>query len=106
MVAVDGDTVVGFAASGPANGDDVAGAGEVYAINVHPQRHGRGVGQALMADAMGWLAGGGHRECVLWVAEPSARSRRFYELIGFALDEGATSEWRGMPIVRYRRPLD
>ena len=58
-----------------------------------------------MADALGWLAGAGYSECVLWVAEPSTRSRQFYEQVGFVLDEGATDEWRGVATVRYRRPL-
>ena len=105
-VAVDGDdTVIGFAASGPAINDDEAGSGAVYAIYVHPERHSLGIGQALMADAMSWLADAGYPECVLWVAEPSIRSRRFYEQVGFTWDESAKDEWRGLAIVRYRHPL-
>jgi GNAT superfamily N-acetyltransferase len=102
MVAVHDGVVAGFAASGPARGDDAGRTGEVYAIYVDPALHGQGIGQALMADALGWLAGTGYGECVLWVAEPSTRSRRFYEQVGFVLDEGATDEWRGLATVRYR----
>ena len=105
MVAEDADTLVGFADSGPARGDDVDGAGEVYAVYVRPDRHGAGIGRALMADALGWMAGLGHRECILWVAEPCTRSRAFYESVGFRLDEGVTEPWRGIMTVRYRRPL-
>jgi len=36
----------------------------------------------------------------------NTRSRRFYELIGFDLDEGVTDDWRGIATVRYRRRLD
>jgi GNAT superfamily N-acetyltransferase len=99
--------VLGFAASGPARGDDVDGAGEVYAIYVRPDRHGGGIGRALMADALGWMAGLGQPECILWVVEQSTRSRAFYESVGFRLDEGpgATEPWRGILTVRYRRPL-
>jgi GNAT superfamily N-acetyltransferase len=104
-VAVEGAAVVGFATSGPARGDDVVGAGEIYALHVHPERHGRGIGRALMADALGWLATVGYPECILWVVEPSTRSRRFYERVGFVLDEGARDEWRGLATVRYRHPL-
>ena len=104
-VAVEGEAVVGFATSGPARGDDVDGAGEVYAIYVHPERHSRGIGQALMADALGWLAAAGYPECILWVAEPSTRSRHFYEQVGFVLDESAADEWRGLATGRYRCPL-
>jgi GNAT superfamily N-acetyltransferase len=100
-----GKAVNGFACSGPARGVD--GAGEVYAIYVKPSRHGQGLGRALMADALQWMAGLGHPECILWVAEPSTRSRAFYEHVGFRLDagEGATEPWRGIMTVRYRRPL-
>ena len=104
-VAANDGGVIGFAASGPARGVD--GAGEVYAIYIRPARHGQGVGSALMADALGWMAGLGHPECILWVAEPSTRSRAFYEHVGFRLDEGegATEPWRGLMTVRYRRPV-
>jgi L-amino acid N-acyltransferase YncA len=106
MVAVDDGVVVGFAASGPATGDDGDdGTGAVYMIYIDPQLHGQGIGQALMADALGWLAGNGYGECILWVAEQSTRSRRFYEEVGFTLDEGAADEWLGLATVRYRRPL-
>jgi L-amino acid N-acyltransferase YncA len=107
MVAEDAGTVIGFAVSGPARGDGVDGAGEVYAIYVRPDRHGTGIGRALMADALEWMTGLGHPECILWVAEPSTRSRTFYEYVGFRLDdgEGATEAWRGITTVRYRRPL-
>jgi GNAT superfamily N-acetyltransferase len=118
VVAVHDGVVAGFAASGPARGDDAGDGvgsgdgsgsgndvGELYAIYVSPPLHGQGIGQALMADTLGWLAGAGYRECILWVAAPSTRSRHFYERAGFALDEGATDEWRGLATVRYRRPL-
>lgn len=100
-------TVVAFCASGPARGDGVEGAGEVYAIYVKPAAHGKGIGRALMADALAWLAARNYPECILWVAEPSTRTRRFYEHVGFVLDEGegATQPWRGLMAVRYRRPL-
>jgi GNAT superfamily N-acetyltransferase len=107
MVAENDTGVLGFAFSGPARGDGVDGAGEVYAIYVKPDRHGQGIGRALMADALAWMAGLGQPECILWVAEPSTRSRAFYEYLGFRLDEGpgATAPWRGLMTVRYRRPL-
>lgn len=106
-VAEEAGRVLGFCVSGPARGEDVEGAGEVYAIYVRPDTHGRGVGRALMSDALAWLAGRDHPECILWVAEPSTRTRRFYEYVGFVLDEGegATEPWRGLMTVRYRRPL-
>jgi GNAT superfamily N-acetyltransferase len=105
VVAAEKGVVVGFAGSGPTDADGPEGAGQVYAIYVRPDRHGKGIGKALMADAFGWLAERGHPECVLWVAEPSTRSRGFYERQGLALDEGVSQPWRTITIVRYRRPL-
>lgn len=104
-VATEGGSVVAFCASGPANDDDAKGAGQVIAIYVKPDLHGKGIGGAMMKDALDWLAGSGYPECVLWVAEPGLRSRAFYEHVGFTKDEGATQPWRTITIVRYRRPL-
>ncbi|WP_238010614.1 GNAT family N-acetyltransferase [Dactylosporangium sp. AC04546] len=103
-VAVDGDRVIGFCASGP--DEDRSELGAIHAVYILPEAHGRGIGGRLVADALAWLAERGHGECVLWVAAPNTRSRRFYEHAGFILDEGdgATDTWRGLPVVRYRRP--
>lgn len=102
-VAENDGAMLGFACSGPAR--DVEGAGEVYAIYIRPERHGEGIGRTLMADALEWMADLGRPECILWVAEPSVRTRAFYERVGFVLDEGVTEPWRGIMTVRYRRPL-
>jgi L-amino acid N-acyltransferase YncA len=104
-VATEEGVVVGYVASGPTDADGPEGAGQVYAIYVKPDRHGGGIGTALMSDAVGWLAERGHGECVLWVAEPSTASRAFYERVGFTVDEGVSQPWRTITLVRYRRPL-
>jgi ribosomal protein S18 acetylase RimI-like enzyme len=106
-VAVTADLVVGYASCGrPLDGTvDADVTGQLYAIYVHPDRQGLGAGRLLLAEALAALAGAGRRECLLWVARENPRARRFYERSGFALDEGASDEWRGIPIVCYRRLL-
>lgn len=49
MVALEGTQVVGFAASGPAEEDDAAGATELTALVVEPRWGRRGHGSRLLA---------------------------------------------------------
>ena len=81
-------------------GDD-----ELYAIYVHPEWWGTGVGQALLDRAHEELAltcGEAHLTCL--AANP--RARRFYERNGWQLGETVTEpHFGGVPteVVRYRR---
>jgi ribosomal protein S18 acetylase RimI-like enzyme len=106
LVAEEDGRVVGFAVVGPA--EDPEGAGELYAINVGPDRWGTGAGRALLAAAQAELARLDYAEAVLWVLPDNARARRFYELAGWTTDgTQRTSEVLGVvvPEVRYRRRL-
>jgi GNAT superfamily N-acetyltransferase len=101
---------VGWAAIGPyRDGDDVPSpgprAGEVYAMYVHPDAWGEGVGRALMERMLAELADGGHDPLMLWVLTDNARARGFYARMGFEPD--GAEHWfdvRGvrLPEVRYR----
>jgi ribosomal protein S18 acetylase RimI-like enzyme len=86
LVARAGDEVVAFASLGPAREDDATG--ELYAIYVHPERCGQGVGRALMAEGLERLRGSGFAEAILWVLEDNPRTRRFYERSGWSTDGG------------------
>jgi ribosomal protein S18 acetylase RimI-like enzyme len=81
------------------------GAGEVYAIYVHPERVGTGHGRILFAHAVGDLRARALDPLVVWVFEDNPRARRFYEAAGFRPD-GARHEidFDGVrvPEVRYR----
>lgn len=88
LVATDDGRVVGFATFGPARPED-ARVGELYAIYVDPDRWGAGYGRALIAAAERGLREAGYAQAVLWVLASNARSRRFYEIAGWAAD-GAT----------------
>jgi ribosomal protein S18 acetylase RimI-like enzyme len=106
LVADDDAAVVGFASFGPARGDD--GTAELYAIYVHPEAWGKGVGRALMTESLERMRQDGFAEAVLWVLEDNPRTRRFYELAGWSFDGVAHEEtYLDTPVrtVRYRIAL-
>jgi GNAT superfamily N-acetyltransferase len=99
--------VVGFSHVGPARGEP-AEVGELYAIYVVPEAWGVGVGRALMAESLARLRSEQFPAAILWVLEDNPRTRRFYELAGWAADGGVKDEeWLGTTIreVRYRIDL-
>jgi ribosomal protein S18 acetylase RimI-like enzyme len=71
VAALDG-RVVGFAALREAHLDH---------LYVHPDYHGRGVGTALLHEALRHRPEG----VLLWVFQQNAQARRFYERRGFIL---------------------
>ena len=81
-VAVDGDRLAGFTYLGLSEEPGVA---ELSAIHADPAYVGRGVGRALMIDALAALPRYGDR-AVLWVLERNVRARRFYERGGWRAD--------------------
>jgi ribosomal protein S18 acetylase RimI-like enzyme len=106
IVVVHDGEVVGFAAVGPAA--DAPSTGELYSINIEPDRWGRGYGRALLAQAEVELASLGYDEAVLWVLPGNERARRFYEATGWAPDgTERVREILGVVVseIRYRRAL-
>jgi GNAT superfamily N-acetyltransferase len=105
FVAELGGTVAGFAAVGPARGED---AGELYAIYVDPESWGAGLGQALIVAAEERLAEAGFAEAILWVLDDNPRARRFYEAAGWHADGGTKQDtFFGVEVteLRYRKRL-
>ena len=110
LIATGRDGAVhGFVNAGPYRDQDAPadgpGWGEIYAIYVHPDRWGTGIGRTLLATALATL----DSACpvALWVLEANASARRFYERSGFAADGArSTFEIAGalIPEVRYQRP--
>ncbi|WP_250447250.1 GNAT family N-acetyltransferase [Actinotalea sp. C106] len=100
--------VVGFAGYGPCRDEDGSGLGELYAINLHPEAWGRGVGTALLARVILDLARAGLVSARLWVLPGNRRARRFYEARGWSCT-GATREAEvngvTLPEVAYERSL-
>jgi len=102
--------VVGFAGLGPSRDDDTGEeTGEVYAIYLHPDQWGQGLGHALWAQAVEALRAGGYRALTVWVLEANGRARGFYEHMGCTLDPGVTKaldrQGTQLAVVRYRRAL-
>ena len=62
-----------------------AGAGWLYAIHVHPDWLGRGVGAALLTEARASLRELGFARALLWVLADNERACRFYERDGWVL---------------------
>jgi ribosomal protein S18 acetylase RimI-like enzyme len=82
LVAEDDGTVVGFCVGGRSRPPEERFGGEVYAIYVLPEQHGRGAGRALLEAAAKELIDRGLLSMIIWVLRENAPSRRFYERMG------------------------
>ncbi|MEU6367338.1 GNAT family N-acetyltransferase [Streptomyces sp. NPDC046931] len=83
----DGETVVGWAAHGPYREGEVrTGDAELYALYVAPDLLGRGIGRALLTEAVHRCSAAGHPRMYLWALKDNVRARRFYERAGFHAD--------------------
>ena len=76
----------GFVAFGPARDADPDVVAEVYAIYVHPNLWGQGLGRILLRQATERLRSLAYSTSMLWVLESNARARRFYEAAGWFAD--------------------
>lgn len=109
LVAVEADTVLGFATVSPARDEDVRGSGELCALYVEPDCWGRGIGQALASAACDHLYRQGFRKAVLWVVAENGRAQRFYRADGWTADELRRPQriWNvTVDTVRYSRVLE
>lgn len=102
---VDG-AIAGFVSVGASR--DEGSDGELYAIYVHPEHWGTGVGRALITAGEQELAELGHLDAILWVLDDNPRARRFYELAGWSIDGAARNiQVFGfeVPEIRYAKRL-
>lgn len=109
LVAIEADTVLGFATISPARDENAAGQGELCALYVEPGCWGRGVGRALAAAARNELCRLGFMRAVLWVVAGNARATQFYRADGWAQDElhRAQQIWNVLvDTVRFSRGLE
>lgn len=100
--------VLGFAAAGRPEPPEGDGAGELFALYLHPTAWNRGFGRALLALAVDHLDACGHPSALLWVLERNTRARRFYEALGWTPDGGSRTVWEGgiaLRECRYRLDL-
>ncbi|MGH2938550.1 MAG: GNAT family N-acetyltransferase [Solirubrobacterales bacterium] len=102
------EVLLGFTTFCPSRDADAPGVGEVVALYVDPDRHRRGVGRLLMAEARRRLGEAGFTEALLWVLDGNDRAASFYEREGWTPD-GATRVEHPYDIVsnvsRFRRSL-
>jgi ribosomal protein S18 acetylase RimI-like enzyme len=82
LVAEDEGAVVGFCIGGRSRPPEERFRGEVYAIYVLPEHHGRGIGRAMLQAAAKELVGLGFPSMIIWVLRENAPSRHFYERMG------------------------
>ena len=72
---------------------DRHGAVELYSMWVDPAWRGRGVGDLLVTEVLGWARGNHHKRVDLWVVEGNRAAERLYERHGFR----ATDEYQAHP---------
>jgi GNAT superfamily N-acetyltransferase len=94
----------------PSGDDDVdpSTVGVLDALYSHPSVWGRGVGRALLEQAVDFLRSAGFSEATLWTAEENHRPRQIYERGGWRLDGARRARnYLGSDFVelRYRRTL-
>jgi mycothiol synthase len=63
--------------------DESPPVGEIYAIAVDPDFHGRGLGRELTLDGLSWLSAQGLRHSMLYVESDNRHANRLYEDLGF-----------------------
>lgn len=102
--------VVGFVRCGPSRDgdDDPSQIGEIYAIYVHPDHWGQGVGRALLSAANQHLRQRGFTQVTLWTLRDNSSARAFYKKAGLTLDGATKVTERGGEMsveVRYRQLL-
>jgi GNAT superfamily N-acetyltransferase len=106
LVAMDGAELVGFAASGPAEDDDVEadiGTVEVSTLLVEPRWGRRGHGSRLLAATVDHWREDGATTAVSWVWERDAASRAFLTAAGWEPDGAARGMDTGPRIERQVR---
>ncbi|MHB0927665.1 MAG: GNAT family N-acetyltransferase [Candidatus Nanopelagicales bacterium] len=97
--------VAGFANLGPGRADEdrqTPEQWELYAIYLLPEHWGAGNGRLLLETALGSIPRT-VRDVSLWVMEPNARARAFYERHGFHWDGTRREhELGGQPVIAVR----
>lgn len=100
LVAKDGQKVIGFVGYGAYHGDSLVDCGEVFAIYVLEEYHGKRVGYELMNAALDKLSD--YKRIAVSVLKGNDRAIRFYEKYGFRFDG---TEWEimlGTPNIELR----
>jgi ribosomal protein S18 acetylase RimI-like enzyme len=81
-VAEDEGRLVGFASGGLERAGEPGYTGELYAIYVLDEFHGRGHGRELVRAVVAGLRELGLDDMIIWVLRDNQPARRFYERLG------------------------
>ncbi len=84
LVACFDGEIVGFASHAPARDGDVAAAGEVRAVYVHPRHQEKGVGKRLVRVCLERMRH--HERILVWILAKNDKAIRFYRDQGFVAD--------------------
>ncbi len=95
IVAKDGEKVVGFVAYGAYRDDAFPAYGEVFAIYVLAEYHGRRIGYELMNAALEKLSA--YKKIAVWVLKGNDSAICFYERYGFRFDGTEAEVMLGTP---------
>lgn len=95
IVAKDGKKVVGFVGYGAYRDDTLPTYGEVFAIYVLAEYHGRRIGYELMNAALEKLSA--YQKIAVWVLNGNNNAIRFYERYGFRFDGTEEEVMLGTP---------
>lgn len=98
-IAQEGDAVVGFCRTGPADQDQDPDLGsraaEVYGLYIEPERIGTGLGRQLFGYATADLEERGYGPLCVYAYLPNSSAIRFYEGSGFRLDGTTRADEEG-----------
>lgn len=95
IVAKDGEKVVGFVGYGAYRDDTLPAHGEIFAIYVLAEYHGRRIGYELMNAALEKLSA--YQKIAVWVLKGNDNAIRFYERYGFRFDGTEEEVMLGTP---------
>ena len=95
IVAKDGEKVIGFVGYGAYRSGTLPAHGEVYAIYVLAEYHGRRIGYELMNAALEKLSA--YKKIAVWVLKGNDNAIRFYERYGFRFDGTKAELMLGAP---------
>jgi ribosomal protein S18 acetylase RimI-like enzyme len=82
VAVTSADAIVGFASGGPRRDPNLPAEAEIYALYLHPDACGRGLGRRLLQTTAGVLRGRGAPQLGLWVLAANARAQGFYRHLG------------------------
>lgn len=104
-VAADQTGILGFAWNQTLDSGDADC--EIIALYVRSRERRRGIGRALLQDAMDAFRKAGKRRMIIWCLRENLEARKFYEKTGGMVYRSGTHDWGGRTydMISYLYPL-